>query len=245
MAETPQGPFGQNLREARGADVLYDAHVHMDFMSNAREVALDADKLGMRLFANTVTPSGFIRARKLLGDLQNVQVGLGLHPWWVREADVGDFVRLSGETSWIGEVGLDFSPKRAHHEDQLAAFIRIARTCAEQGDKTLSIHSVRAASTVLDVLEETGCCASCRCIFHWFSGSTEDLWRAIRLGCWFSVNEMQASTRRAKEQLKLIPQDKLLFETDLPPQQGEPFSAEQIKASLERAHALVASIRGA
>jgi TatD DNase family protein len=65
------------------------------------------------------------------------------------------------------------------------------------------------------------------------------------MGCWFSVNEMQASTRRAKEQLKLIPQDKLLFETDLPPQQGEPFSAEQIKASLERAQALVASIRGA
>jgi TatD DNase family protein len=215
----------------------------MDFMSNAREVALDADKLGMRLFANTVTPSGFIRARKLLGDLQNVQVGLGLHPWWVREADVGDFVRLSGETSWIGEVGLDVSPKRAHHEDQLAAFIRIARTCAEQGDKTLSIHSVRAASTVLDVLEETGCCASCRCIFHWFSGSTEDLWRAIRLGCWFSVNEMQASTRRAKEQLKLIPSDRMLLETDLPPSESSCASATDIVSSLERTLTQIEVIR--
>jgi hypothetical protein len=101
----------------------------------------------------------------------------------------------------------------------------------------------RAAGTALDVLEQTGCLATCRCIFHWFSGSTEDLWRAIRAGCWFSVNEMQASTRRAKEQLKLIPKDRLLLETDLPPEQGIPFTARQIEASLLRARELVRTIR--
>lgn len=222
---------------------LFDAHVHLDFMTNAREVALDAADLGMELFANTVTPKDYVRTQELVGDLANVRVGLGLHPWWVGQADVNEFERLCTQTQWIGEVGLDFSPKRAHHQAQLEVFTRIANVCALQGNKTVSIHSVRAAGAVLDVLEQTGCAESCRCIFHWFSGSTEELWRAIRAGCWFSVNEMQASTRRAKEQLKLIPQDRLLFETDLPPREGEPFSAALIRDSLERAQKLVAAIR--
>ncbi len=221
----------------------YDAHVHLDFMANAREVALDAAARGLSLFANTVTPRGYLRTVDLVGDLPNVDVGLGMHPWWIAEADLELFDELLPRTHWVGEVGLDFSPKRPMHREQLAAFGHIADACAKAGNKTLSIHSVRAAASVLDVLEQTGCTSTCRCVFHWFSGSTEDLWRAIRAGCWFSVNEMQASTRRAKEQLKLIPKERLLYETDLPPQQGEPFSADKIVESLQRAQDLVRSIR--
>lgn len=222
---------------------LFDAHVHLDFMENAREVALEAAACDMRLFANTVTPEGFVRTRALVGDLPNVEVGLGQHPWWVDEANLEEFDELLPATDWVGEVGLDFSPKRTHHERQVEVFRHITHQCAKSGGKTLSIHSVRAAGTALDVLEQTGCLATCRCIFHWFSGSTEDLWRAIRAGCWFSVNEMQASTRRAKEQLKLIPKNRLLLETDLPPEQGIPFTARQIEASLLRARELVRTIR--
>ena len=224
---------------------LYDAHVHLDFMSNARDVALDAASRELTLFANSVTPEGYIRTKMLVEDLSNVQVGLGTHPWWVAEANLELFDDLLPHTQWVGEVGLDFSPKRPMHEEQLRVFEHIAAMCAKAGDKTLSIHSVRAAGTVLDVLEQTGCASSCTCIFHWFSGSTDDLWRAIRAGCWFSVNEMQASTRRAKEQLKLIPKERLLFETDFPPHEGEPFSASEIVDSLLRAQELVRAIREA
>lgn len=224
-------------------DGLYDAHVHLDFMSNAREVALDAAARGMRLFANTVTPKGFVHTRELVGDLFNVQIGLGIHPWWVERADLELFDALEPQTCWIGEVGLDFSPKRAHHELQKEVFRHVAQRCARAGSKTLSIHSVRAAGTVLDILEQTGCTRTCTCIFHWFSGSTDDLWRAIHAGCWFSINKMQASTRRAKEQLKLIPRNRLLFETDLPPGEGVSFCAEEIEASLLCAQELVRRIR--
>lgn len=224
---------------------LYDAHVHLDFMSNAREVATDAASHGIRLFANSVTPEGFLRTRELVGDLPNVQVGLGIHPWWVAQANLDLFDQLEPQTPWIGEVGLDFSPKRAHHGLQREVFCHIVRRCAWAGGKTLSIHSVRAAEAVLDVLENTGCAQTCTCVFHWFSGLTEDLWRAIHMGCWFSINEMQASTRRAKEQLKLIPQDRLLFETDLPPAEHVCFSAGEIEASLLRVQRLVSAIRGA
>ena len=222
---------------------LHDAHIHLDFMGNAREVALSARDKGLGMFANTVTPAGFSRTLEMVGDLENVHVGLGQHPWWAAESNLGLFDELFPTTRWIGEVGLDLSPKRPHHQRQREAFHHIARRCGAGGNKILSLHSVRAAGEVLDTLEETGCTQSCRCIFHWFSGSTEDLWRAIRAGCWFSVNEMQAGTRRAKEQLKLIPANRLLLETDLPPDEGAPFALGKVERSLDRVLARLEGIR--
>ena len=222
---------------------LHDAHIHLDFMSNAREVAAEARDRGLQLFANSVTPAGFVQTKEAVGDLGNVHIGLGQHPWWAEKAQLELFDELFPTTRWIGEVGLDLSPKRPHHTRQREVFLHIAQQCGSAGNKALSIHSVRAAGEVLDILEKTGCTRSCKCVFHWFSGSTEDLWRAIHAGCWFSINEMQASTRRAKEQLKLIPTNRLLLETDLPPGEDVAFSVDKIEKSLLRAQAHLESIR--
>ena len=222
----------------------HDAHMHLDFFSDPERFAREAANKGLAIFANTVTPQGFESVNSLSYDASNVFLGLGMHPWWIDDADVAEFDRLLPNTHWVGEVGLDFSPKRPHHDLQLATFEHITHACAREGSKVLSIHSVRSASVVLDVLERTGCISECTCIFHWFSGSTEDLWRAIRAGCWFSVNEMQARTRRAKEQLKLIPANRLLLETDLPPQNNASVGPEEVIASLGKSLELLESIRG-
>ena len=147
------------------APCLADAHVHLDFMSNAREVALDAASRDMFLYANTVTPDGYLRTLGEVGDLPRVRVGVGLHPRWVAdglcdEADVARAVEFVSTTRWIGEVGLDFSPRYRRdggEARQLAAFEAMAAACTHEGDRVLSIHAVRSASTVLDVLERTGC----------------------------------------------------------------------------------------
>ncbi|MDO4539370.1 MAG: TatD family hydrolase [Coriobacteriales bacterium] len=231
---------------------LTDAHVHLDFMTNARAVAEDAAARGICLFANVVTPEGYLQTLDSVGDLRNVRVGLGLHPRWIAddrlgEADVSRFEELVHEAPWVGEVGLDFLPryvKDGSRERQLGTFERIARACAREGGRVLSIHAPRSVSAVLDVLEDTGCVERCGCILHWFNGSTEELWRAIHAGLWFSVNERQARTKRAKEQLKLIPSDRMLLETDLPPAEGAAFSASEIEASLLRAQELVLTVGG-
>lgn len=224
---------------------IHDAHLHLEFFANPKSFARDAATIGLGVFANTVTPQGFESIRCMANEATNVCLGLGMHPWRVEDANVDKFDRLLPQTNWIGEVGLDFSPKRAHHERQLKVFEHIAHACATEGSKVLSIHSVRSAGVVLDVLERTGCIRECTCIFHWFSGSTEDLWRAIRSDCWFSVNEMQARTRRAKEQLKLIPNDRLLLETDLPPADDANTTVDEVVASLTRTQKLVEHIRNA
>ena len=235
---------------------LYDMHCHLGFMSNALEVARDAEALGLALFANTVTPHEYKASLRELAHQPNVRIGVGLHPWWIADGratanDVDLAVAQVDASAYVGEVGLDYSPAHADptsYARQLCVFERIIRACAfepyPERTRVISIHAVRSASAVLDVLERTDCFSECHCIFHWFSGTSDELHRAVRAGCWFSINEMMLSTRRGREYARQIPEDKLLTETDLPPKEGEPFSAAEIVASLERTLSQLEAIRG-
>ncbi|MDD6693625.1 MAG: TatD family hydrolase [Olsenella sp.] len=256
-----------------GSPRLCDAHVHLDLMSNAADVVARAERDGVALFANTVEPAAYLAARREPWSFSpNVRLGLGLHPWWVADGRVGDedleLLDSLRDVPYVGEVGLDFSDHHtdpASHDRQLAAFRRVARVAA-RSEAVVSIHSVDSVDACLDVLQEAGALDSadagaagtagatgaadgvagrCRCVLHWFSGSTPQLWRAIRAGCYFSVNERQVRTRRAKEQLKLVPADRLLLETDLPAHEGEPLLEEELEGSLERALVGLARIRSA
>ena len=235
---------------------LYDMHCHLGFMSNALEVARDAEALGLALFANTVTPHEYKASLRELAHQPNVRIGVGLHPWWIADGrvtanDVDLAVAQVDASAYVGEVGLDYSPAHAgpsSYARQLCVFERIIRACAfepyPERTRAISIHAVRSASAVLDVLERTDCLSECHCIFHWFSGTSDELHRAVRAGCWFSINEMMLSTRRGREYARQIPDGQLLTETDLPPKEGEPFPVEEIVASLERTLSQLEAIRG-
>lgn len=235
---------------------LFDAHCHLDFMSNMDEVARDAAADGLHVLATTVTPQGYLRAREALAGLPNVGVAVGAHPWWVADgrlssADVEAAARLAGTTRLVGEVGMDFSPKHVPEgskDVQRAAFRRICAAAAAGSEPArptvMSIHSVRSAAEVLDVLSTTGCLERCRCVFHWFSGSSDELHAAVVAGCWFSVNPMMLRTRRGREYARQVPLRRLLTETDLPPGEDVPFSAAQIEAALQECLAGIAEARG-
>ena len=235
---------------------LFDARVHLDFYANAPQVAAQAQKLGLSLLACTVTPSGYRRAAQELEGSSGVHLAVGAHPWWVAdgrvgEKDVDELVSMLPDLRFVGEVGLDFSPAHAGEETrdaQVSAFERIMRICAETSDpscpKIVSIHSVRSTDVVLDVLERTGAVRSCRCIFHWFSGRPEELWRAARMGCHFSFGEHSLATRRGREYVREVPSELLLTETDLPAGEKVLGSAEEISSSLERAIAKASEVRG-
>lgn len=231
------------------AIMLYDAHVHLGWFSDAVAVARGAAAQALSLYAVTVTPDEYLRMQSSLGTNGFVAPAAGLHPWWVHGVrDAEALCELLPETRYVGEIGLDASPRHAATWDaQLAAFERICAECAKTSDpafpKLLSIHAVRCASTVLDVLEETGAASTCRCVLHWFSGSSEELWRAARLGCRFSLGERSLATRRGREYARILPAELLLTETDLPEGEHSPATADDIVDSLERTIAGIADAR--
>ncbi len=201
---------------------LFDMHCHVGFLDNPAAFAEEAATHGMIFFSNTVSPAEFDAMQAPLGTASNVRIGVGLHPWWLArgdcdERDADAVCERIGITRYVGEIGLDFGKRNVHaRELQVQAFERIATACAAQGGKLLSIHAVQSADTVLDILESTDCFNGNDIIFHWFSGSSDALWRAIRHGCYFSISTLMLASRRGREYAKLIPEERLLLETDWP-----------------------------
>ncbi len=202
----------------------FDMHCHLDFAPDPRVLADELALRGIGCFSMTMDPAAYERACAALDGCANVRVGLGVHPWEVPADDEGRlrdlfdaFAPLAAKTRFIGEVGLDFSPRCFGAEDaQTRLFREIAGVCAREGGKVVSIHAVQSASAVLDILEETRCCSRNTCVFHWFSGTSDELKRASDLGCCFSFGPRSLGSRRGRAYAGSLPLGQLLLETDAP-----------------------------
>ncbi|EAQ22863.1 TatD-related deoxyribonuclease [Roseovarius sp. 217] len=153
-----------------------------------------------------------------------VRAALGMHPQLVaqRASELSLFEELAPSTRYIGEVGLDagrrFYPS---FERQKIVFERVMALCARLGDKVISIHSVRTARQVLDVVEQTGAHRTCVPVLHWFNASESEIRRALDLGCYFSVNEQMLQAPKGRKLLETVPLERVLTETDAPFQSDE------------------------
>ena len=226
---------------------LHDMHCHLDFLADGRDVALRLGEKGTRLFMNTVTPAEYAGACAKFDGVEGVRVGLGMHPWWVDGTfDAERFAELARTTRFIGEVGLDFGKRGSvNRAEQVQAFAQIARICAEQGGKVLSMHAVKSVDSALETLQVSGALETCTCIFHWFTGSSDQLHRALQSGCYVSANRFMLQTKRGPEYVKAIPASRLLLETDEPPEDAVGFTADDLLAPLREVADAIATIKGA
>ena len=229
-----------------------DMHCHLDLMANGFEIAQEAEGRGIGFFCTTVTPTGALEARKRFAPCTNARVGAGLHPWWLADgtcgaADVAHACELAATSPYLGEVGLDGGKRGAGAlDEQTRALERILITAARHplDGRVASFHAVKSAGIVIDLVEKTGLNDSCACILHWFSGTTDELWRAVHAGFYFSINEHMLATKRGREYARILPEDRLLLETDAPPELGAPYSLENIEHSLEEALEGISILRG-
>lgn len=196
-----------------------DFHTHLDLYPDLARAIAACDRKRVATLAVTTTPKAFERNVELSANSDFVRVGLGLHPQLVadRHLEIDLFEKLLPRTRYVGEIGLDRGP--AHYrsfELQQSVFGRILRACAQQGDKILSLHSVRATRPILDMLDKYLPPDQARVVLHWFNGSHSDVRRAVDRGCYFSINEGMLDSASGKRLLCDIPNDRILTETDGP-----------------------------
>ena len=196
-----------------------DFHTHLDLYPDLARAIAACDRRRVATLAVTTTPKAYERNIELAANSDFVRVGLGLHPQLVaaRHLEIDLFEKLLPRTRYVGEIGLDRGP--AHYrsfELQQSVFGRILRACAQQGDKILSLHSVRATKPVLDMLDEYLPPDQARVVLHWFGGSRSDVRRAVERGSYFSINEAMLDSASGKRLLWDIPSDRILTETDGP-----------------------------
>ena len=198
---------------------LYDMHCHVDLMPSMLKFSIDAQNIGIRILAMTTTPKAYDIETKKLSAYSNIRVALGLHPQLVSErlGELSLVDRGIESAKYIGEIGLDYSSRFCHSKTlQLEVFEHIIGWRRGLRHKVISIHSVRSARDVLDILKKFNCAEQNVCILHWYSGSRQLLDEAIELGCYFSINSYMVNSANGMSLIKAMPVDKILLESDAP-----------------------------
>ena len=226
-------------RQSKNIFNWVDFHCHLELYDDIDVAFQQPEKIRTATLAVTNTPKSFLKNKQKAKNNPYIRVALGLHPQIVHERwrEIALFERLIEETRYIGEIGLDASQNfNASMDIQEKTFRKILQICAKKRDKILSIHSVRAATKVMNYLEQYFCDGRGKAVMHWFSGSMEEAKRAINLGCYFSVNEQMVYSDRGIQLLSVMPLDRLLTETDGPfiRSGGKPLSPGQVSETVSR-----------
>ena len=234
---------------------FFDTHCHLDLMLSPDAAISESAALELGLFDCGIDPRDFSAANERALRQPGIIAGVGLHPWWLADgrcgpAEVDLLCEVAAQERYIGEVGLDFSARFAESEPlQIQAFDRLCDTLVQRSlaGRVISIHAVRSAGTVLDILESHGLLIPNPdfpvIIFHWFSGTSDELARARNAGCYFSVNERMLATKRGREYARQIPLDRLLLETDAPAEPNTETSAQSLIRLLTWTSEHIASLK--
>lgn len=199
---------------------LIDFHCHLDLYPDFESIINECEQTNIFTLAVTTTPRAWPRNRDLTLKTKYIRAALGLHPQlidkdYARELFLWE--KYLPEARYIGEVGLDAGISFSHTlKEQTRAFERILLCCAKAGGKVLSIHSVRSAGAVLDLIENNLPADRGGIVLHWFTGSIVEAQRAVTLGCYFSINTKMLKTKKGHDLLKVIPRERILTETDGP-----------------------------
>lgn len=199
--------------------MLIDCHCHLDLYPDYEAVLERTELAQIQTLTMTTTPRAWKRNFELTRNKKYIKAALGLHPQIADKCfdELPLWKRYLCETRYVGEVGLDASPRYYKSFDkQKYIFKNILEQCASVGGKILSVHSTRCASTVLDMVEQYFPTGSGTIVLHWFSGNKYDMHRALSLGCYFSINSEMVKSNNGLSLIAKLPLNHILTETDGP-----------------------------
>ncbi len=179
---------------------MIDFHCHLDLYPEPEREIEAAGKAGIYVLSVTTTPKAWRHTSRLANGQKRIRTALGLHPL--------------PDARYVGEIGLDGGGDAARQADQSHVFRTILKMVDTAGGRIMTIHSRRAVDSVLDDLSRHP--AAGIPILHWFSGTIEQLNRAIALGCWFSVGPAMLRGKKGRLLAAAMPTDRVLTETDGP-----------------------------
>lgn len=222
--------------------MLLDAHCHIDLFKNPERVVQDTEHSGVHTLAMSNTPAMFEATRSNTANARHILPCLGIHPGTVAKMGqtwLADFRRLSSQTWFVGEVGIDGTFPREVVEVQNRVFRSILDLIDPCGH-IISVHSRKAEEECLTALRQRGVH---KAIFHWYSGPLKLIPTILERGYYFSVNPRMCLSRGGQKRIRQLPLDRILIETDGPFVQfnGHPASPSDI-ADIAKAIAAVLDV---
>jgi TatD DNase family protein len=194
---------------------MIDTHCHIDLYENPFEIIRECEQESIITIGVTNLPSHFAMGYPHVINCKKVRLALGFHPLYAERftKEFHLFVKYLSMTSYVGEIGLDFSREGKKTKDiQLFYFKKILEELKGK-NKILSIHSRKAEKEVLKLLLDNNIKNA---IFHWYTGPINLISEIADKGYFFSINPAMIRTKSGQEIISKIPLTNLLTESDGP-----------------------------
>lgn len=194
---------------------MIDVHCHIDQFAKPLEIAQKSEDKGITTIAVTSLPEHFKLGYPHFVNFKHVRLALGYHPMLVGNNifDENLFRSLSIKTSYIGEIGLDFSEKDASKRQLQIDTLQTIFDIIDDRPRFISLHSRRAEKSLYDILTDN---KIERVVFHWYSGPLFLIDKIISAGHYFSINPAMIVSKNGQKIIERIPSDRILTETDGP-----------------------------
>jgi TatD DNase family protein len=217
---------------------LVDTHCHLAdprLREDAEALIARAREAGAR-FLISVGAIGSIecdRATVAIAERNNdVYAAIGAHPHDAKDCDAARLAQLrelaaSPKVVAIGESGLDFHYMHSPAEAQEDALRRHLELAAEL-DLPIVIHCREAEARLAAIVREAGLPPRGGAI-HSFTGDTEAATTFLELGFHISFSGIVTfkNAKSLREAALIVPEDRLLMETDAPYLAPEPYRGKR------------------
>lgn len=217
--------------------MLVDTHAHLhfdDYSGNLDQVIENARRNGIRKIINVgVKASDSAKAIEFSKKYQNSSVQFfatsGLHPHDSTK-DKNDLIKIKELTEnkqivAIGECGLDYYKNFSSKTDQRKALV-FQLELALTHNLPLVFHVREAFNDFFEIIKDY---PFTRGVLHSFSAYEREVELALKYNLFFGLNGIMTFTKDNSqlEAAKLIPDNKLLLETDCPFLSPEPFRGKR------------------
>lgn len=216
---------------------LVDTHVHLNFAAFTPDLAEIAQRWRdagvIALVHSCVEPSEFPAIQAIAHQFPEVHFAVGLHPLdadqWQPDyqAQIQELASSDPKVVAIGEMGLDFF--KADNEERQTQVFWSQLEIAQALNLPVIIHCRDAAAPMRSLLEKFWQTqGAVRGVMHCWGGTPEETQWFLDLGFYisFSGTVTFKNAHSIKASAQMVPEDRLLIETDCPflapvPKRGE------------------------
>lgn len=206
---------------------LIDTHVHINF--DVFKAELEALKTRweeqgvVQLVHSCVEPQEFDQISAIADQFPELSFAVGLHPLeaqkWTTQLGQEIETRANSDSRVvaIGETGLDFYKAENQEQQKTAFWEQLA--IAQRLNKPVIIHCRDATEDLVEVIQqfqqEKGSVSG---VMHCWAGSPDQTRACLDLGFYISFSGIVTfkNAKSIQESAKIVPNDRLLVETDCP-----------------------------
>ena len=227
---------------------MIDSHCHLDhepMFSDLKNVLTRSKENGVeKILSICTTKDSFHKIIEIIKIDPIIYGTYGIHPHEantdvVTKDEIIKNVTSNKKIIAIGESGLDFYYNHSSKEKQISSFKSHIEASINL-NVPIIVHSRNAEKETFDILNEYKK-SKPKILMHCFTGSTEFANKLLTLSSYFSASGIITFKKSShlRETFRLIPNDKLLIETDSPylapePMRGRKNEPSYIKHTLEK-----------